>query len=285
MGIKMCNLNRLTVSSLIAEKKAEVLRSPTKRSHRCNFNNELKKLSTLLNWYSRNFDLTYTNPISELHKAEGFLRKIKPVKKKMTALEVLRFFDSMKELSNGQFWSDLAETQLFLSARIGEIGGLQWESIDFQAGTIEVSHVAVYLKKRFYALKDHTKNGESRIVLMNKRLQEILARRFKLKEADCNFVFHIGGLPPSKQRIDNNYNKAFRSPKLSFSGTHCLRHTMANLVRSQLSLEHAKALGGWKSSKVVELIYTDTPTKLKQESVDCIENLLLLEQSKRNCGK
>lgn len=42
---------------------------------------------------------------------------------------------------------------------------------------------------------------------------------------------------------------------------------------------------GWKSSKVVELIYTDTPTKLKQESVDCIENLLVLEQSKRVCSK
>ena len=49
---------------------------------------------------------------------------------------------------------------------------------------------------------------------------------------------------------------------------------MANLTRSHLSLDHAKALGGWKSSKVVELIYTDTPIKLGKESVDCIEKVL-----------
>jgi integrase len=54
----------------------------------------------------------------------------------------------------------MAETQLYLSARIGEVSGLQWSNINFNTGKIEIANVAVYLEKRFYALKEHTKNGE-----------------------------------------------------------------------------------------------------------------------------
>jgi len=281
MAMRMADINRFSISNLIAEKKAEVLRCPLKSSHRYNFNNELKKLSTLLNWYSKNFDEHFRNPICDLHRNQGFIRAKKPVRKKMSSTELIRFLEAIREVPHGEFWADMAETQLYLSARIGEIGGLQWDMVNFAEGTIEISKVAVYIKKRFYALKDYTKNGENRVLNMNQRLQEILSRRFLDKNISDGFVFHINGMPPSKQRIDQAYNKAFKLAGLPYRGTHCLRHTMANLVRGHLSLEHAKALGGWKSSKVVELIYTDAPAKLKQESVDCIENVLRLERLKK----
>lgn len=278
--VKMCEINRSTISHLIDKKKKETKANPHMLAQRYNFNNELKKLSTLFNWYKKSFDPSYENPICDLHKSQGFMRHKKVQKKKMTAKEVNRFLEVIKGLRNGQFWSDFAEAQLYMSARVSEVGGLQWESIDLEEGTIEIRHVAVYIKKRFHSLKDHTKNGESRTVTMNGRLREIFKRRFAERDENSEFVFQLNGLPPSMQRIDAQYNKAFKRAKLPYSGTHCLRHTMANLIRNHLSLDHAKALGGWKSSRVVELIYTETPTRLKQESVDLIEKVLREEKEK-----
>lgn len=57
---------------------------------------------------------------------------------------------------------------------------------------------------------------------------------------------------------------------------------MANLIREHLSLDHAKAAGGWKSSRVVELIYTETPTHLSHESLTKIEDVLSISDGKRS---
>lgn len=154
-----------------------------------------------------------------------------------------------------------------------------WRNIHFELGEIEICEVAVYLGKEFTAMKQGTKNGESRIIQMNDRLREIILRRHKNKIAGCPFVFHINGRPIAKQVIDRHYNTAYkRAGLVHFSGTHTLRHTMANLIREHLSLDHAKAAGGWKSSRVVEMIYTNTPTRLSSESLKCIENVLFETQ-------
>lgn len=63
---------------------------------------------------------------------------------------------------------------------------------------------------------------------------------------------------------------------------------MANLIREHLSLDHAKAAGGWRSSRVVELIYTDTPSHLSHESLTKIEDVLqekMIEDKSRVVGR
>jgi integrase len=193
----------------------------------------------------------------------------------MNTEQIKDFFNAFEKDKNGRFWRDVAETQLYLTARIQEVGGLLWKHVDFKRAEIEICDVAVYLGKKFVALKEGTKNGETRVIKMNKTLYDILQRRFKEKDSSCPFVFHLKGRPLDKDMIDRHYDKAFIASGLrQFSGTHFLRHTMANLLREHLSLDHAKAAGGWRSSRVVELIYTDTPTKLSTESLNCIENLL-----------
>ncbi|PIP96123.1 MAG: hypothetical protein COV37_07690 [Bdellovibrio sp. CG11_big_fil_rev_8_21_14_0_20_39_38] len=280
LGIRMSDINRKVISRVIQEKKKEVVLSKTMKAHRCNFNNELKKLSTLFSWYKRNFDPSYDIPVCTYHHSEGFIRK-KPVKKmKMKVEEVLRFFNALELGINGKFWRDFAETQFYLAARVQEVGGLQWKYINLLDGTIDISEVAVYLGKEFVALKMGTKNGECRIVQMNKKLREILTRLFNERKDDSPFVFNIKGKPLSNQLIEQNYNRAYKKAGLeNLSGTHTLRHTMANLIREHLSLDHAKAAGGWKSSRVVELIYTETPTHLSHESLTTIEDVLQVSQT------
>lgn len=282
LKIRMCDINRKVISQVIKEKKHEVLQCPNMRAHRYNFNNELKKLSTLFSWYKKNFDPTYDIPVCTYHQSEGFIRKKAPRKLKMKVEEVLRFFDALEQARNGQFWRDFAEVQFYLAARVQEVGGLQWKNIDLLNGTINISEVAVYLGKEFVALKDGTKNGESRIVQMNGRLRSILTRKHNERNDHDTFVFSFKGRPLDNQLIESNYNKAFKRAGLPLSGTHTLRHTMANLIREHLSLDHAKAAGGWKSSRVVELIYTDTPTHLSHESLTRIEDVLTNKVSVKN---
>ena len=50
---------------------------------------------------------------------------------------------------------------------------------------------------------------------------------------------------------------------------------MANLVRQNLGIDAAQAVGGWKSRDVVEKVYTDlNPNSLNKEAVNLIGELL-----------
>jgi len=85
----------------------------------------------------------------------------------MSADEVLKFFEQLSP-----FWRDFAETQFYMAARVGEVAGLQVESVDFFERVIVVRHVAVFARtsKAFDYLKDVPKNGEERFIFLNDKL-------------------------------------------------------------------------------------------------------------------
>ncbi len=72
------------------------------------------------------------------------------------------------------------------------------------------------------------------------------------------------------------YNKALKKAGLGhkYSSTHILRHTMANLVRERLGIEHAQAVGGWKTRELVEHVYTDRPAHLTKDALKNIEDFM-----------
>ena len=93
----------------------------------------------------------------------------------------------------------------------------------------------------------------------------------------CNFVFHIDGRPLKYREIQYRYDKALKKAGLKhkYSATHILRHSMANLVRERLGLEHAQAVGGWKTRSLVEHVYTQQPAHLTHDALKNIENFML----------
>ena len=123
---------------------------------------------------------------------------------------------------------------------------------------------------------------------MTGTLRNILERRFKeqcpLKFKDgrsekmvpCNFVFHQDGHPIGYRYIQYRYNKALKKagPCHKFASTHILRHSMANLVRERLGIEHAQAVGGWKSREMVENVYTERPAHLTEDALKNIEEFM-----------
>lgn len=263
MDEPVVNLTASFISEYLAFKKEEAISNP--RSLRYNFNDDLKSLKALLNWYRENIDAQFVNPILKRHKVEGLIRKIPTRKKKMKRHELINFF---KALGNeGQLWRDFAEVQFYFSGRVQEVAGLQWGSIDFIDGVIEVENVAVWgPQKTFQYLKETPKNGENRYVPMTKVLSDILNRRLKERQTRKledqrngksflgDFVFHFDGIPLEYRKIQYRYNKSLAKIGLDhkYRSTHILRHSMANLVRERMGLDHAQAVGGWKTRELVE---------------------------------
>jgi len=285
MDTAMVDITANYITDYLALKKEESIDNPN--SKRYNFNDDLKSLKALLNWYRENVDAQFVNPILKRHKVEGVISKVPKRKKKMKRHELLSFFNALGK--DEQVWRDFAEVQFYFSGRVQEVAGLQWGSVDFIDGVIEIENVAVWgAQKCFQYLKDSPKNGENRFVPMTARLSEILHRRYKerkpLKIEDQrngklfqgDFVFHDKGVPLEYRKIQYRYNKALAKIglDLKFSSTHFLRHTMANLVRERMGIEHAQAVGGWKTRELVEHVYTNTPAHLTKDALNNIEDFM-----------
>ncbi len=265
-------------------KKAFAFENP--KSRRFNFDNDLKNLKAILNWYRENYDEQFVNPILKRHKSEGFINKISKKKKKLKKHELLAFFEALE--SDSLFWRDFAETQFYCASRVQEVAGLLISSVDFVSRTLDIENVMVWgLDKKFLYLKDSPKNDEDREVSLNDKLYEILQRRFKDRStksfqvckntgAKLNLVFHINGRPLTYREIQYRYNKALTKAGLrnKYSSTHIMRHTMANMVRSRLGLDSAQAVGGWKTRELVENVYTETPSHVGAKARNEIENFL-----------
>ena len=285
MDTPMVNITAGFISDYLAVKKEEA--ESNSKSGRYNFDDDLKSLKAVLNWYRENVDAQFVNPILKRHKLEGLIKKTPKRKKKMKRHELIAFFEELEK--DDIFWRDLAEVQFYFSGRVQEVAGLQWSSVDFVDGVIEIENVAVWgPQKSFQYLKDSPKNGEDRNVFMTERLFEILNRRFNHKTpsnvedkrtgkfVSCDFVFHEEGVPLDYRKIRYRYNKALRKAGLGnkFSSTHILRHSMANLVRERMGLEHAQAVGGWKTRELVEHVYTDRPAHLTKDALENIEDFM-----------
>ncbi|MBD63736.1 MAG: hypothetical protein CME62_00890 [Halobacteriovoraceae bacterium] len=292
MDVPMVDFTANFISDYLIFKKDEAMNNP--KSLRYNFNDDLKSLKAILNWYRENIDAQFVNPILKKHKVEGVIRKVPKRKKKMRRHELLSFFQALS--NEGEMWRDFAEVQFYFSGRVSEVGGLQWASVDFIEGVIEIENVIVWgPQKCFQYLKDSPKNGENRFVPMTKRLHEILNRRLKHRLTKKlidrrsgkaflgDFVFHENGEPLEYRKICYRYNKALRKAGLDhkYSATHILRHTMANLVRERMGIEHAQAVGGWKTRELVEHVYTDTPGHLTRDALDNIEDFMQENESKK----
>ena len=268
-------------------------RAGHKRRH--NFNKDLGSLKSLLNWYRENYDGMFVVPILKRHLTMGIIKKTPPKSsEKMSPQQVQFFLNSFED----PFWQDLAELHFFMAGRVQEVGGLQWNCVDFDKEILKVEDVSIwdYFSRNFTELKEIPKNGERRVVYLNRRMLDLLKRRWeKRSKVSCrfkristgkklDFVFEIEGQPLSCRSIQYRYNKALKAAGLhpQFSSTHILRKAMANIVRQELGLDAAQASGGWRTREIVERTYTDAPNTSHKKIVDHVEKILAqsqLEQS------
>lgn len=282
MNFKMVEITATLLDQFITDHKEEAIKI---KSRRQNFNDDLKCLKALLNWYRENYDALFVCPILKRHKHAGIIRKVSPKSKKMKGEELILFF---KELS--PFWRDFAETQFYMGARVSEVAGLQAESVNLKDLEICIQYVAIwnYETKKFDYLKEYPKNGEISFASMNSKLKEIMERRLPL--AKNGFVFHDEGNPLTYRQIQYEYNKALRKAGLEnkYSSTHIMRHSMGTLTRRVTgSMDMAQAVTRHKDIQVAQQ-YAGLPTEANRKAVnDVFDYLDNLERSSSNevCGK
>lgn len=253
------------------QKKKEL--ASINNSPRQNLRHPLSELKALINWYKENFDYKLINPVLKRHYQLGVFKKGPVRGKKMSPDEVLKFFSKVEGI-----YKDVSMVQFYLAARIGEIAGIQFSSIDFEERSILIKDVVVWDRcKRFVELKPYTKNGDVRYAHINDTLFEIFERRFKNKSPDSNYVFHIEGALLSYRSIQHYYNKALRKVGLygKYSSTHIMRHSMATITRRVTgSLESTQAITGHKDQKLVQH-YADLPSHIQIDAQIAVEAFLI----------
>ena len=171
------------------------------------------------------------NPVRKYHLDDAFVKE-KPLKKKyLEPDELARFFENVQE----GVYKDIAYFQLLTASRIQEVAGLQKSDIDLNKNQIEIKHVVMWGKnKRFLGLKNTTKNGKSKLVLIGDiRLKSIL--KDNLNKGNSPYLFTINDEHLSYRSIQYEYNKALKKAGVQVdASTHFLRTTMAKMTNNTL---------------------------------------------------
>lgn len=281
-GLKDYQMNEITpdvISKEIIRKKKLSLDESDGR--RFSFDNELKFLKSVFNWY-KIIDYKFVNPVLKQHKGLGRIKDKRKKEKKMTPQEFLLFLNTLKEKP---FWYDFALVQFAFASRVQETAGLQKTSIDFANNLVHIKDVAIWDQrtKHFDHLKHQPKNGEMRTCFMTVMVKQALQRRFQDSPKGCSYVFHNEGKPLSYREIQHHYDWALKKCNLldRYSSTHFLRHTMATITRHVTgSLEAVQSVTGHKDQRLVQH-YAAISTDVQKHALIQVENFLQIDSS---CG-
>ncbi|MBT7765972.1 MAG: tyrosine-type recombinase/integrase, partial [Bdellovibrionales bacterium] len=268
MSHKMVEMTANLIDVHVAKQK-NVASKINGRRH--SFDDDLKVLKAILNWYRQNYDPLFMNPVLPRHKTAGIIKPNKRKNKKMKPEEVIAFFNQLE-----LFWRDFAETQFYMAARVSEVAGMQVSSVDFFEKIITVSHVAVWdrVSKQFSYLKEFPKNGEERYVFMNERLADIMNRR--IPNSKNGYVFHQSGDPLRYKQIQYQYNSALKRAGLfpEYSSTHIMRHSMGTITRRVTgSLDATQAVTGHKDIRMAQH-YASLPSEANKHAVTEVQKFM-----------
>ena len=137
---------------------------------------------------------------------------------------------------------------LFCGLRRGEILGLLWEDVDFQAGVLHIRRQLVRLKTGETLETPPKSRAGRRDVPIPEALRRLLAARRQLSGRVSGLT--AAGLYDALRRCE-------RAAQVPHIGLHGLRHTMAtNVIRSGGSLRVLQGLLGHSSFSLTARVYT-----------------------------
>jgi len=278
--VSMSEMNPHLISKHITSKKEESIKNSDGR--RFCFDDEIKALKAIFNWYREEIDHTFSSPILKRHKVMGRIKEKVYKEKKMHEHELHLFFKAMEDRP---FWHDFAMAQFYLAGRVQEIAGIQKDSVDLKNQTVLIKDVAIWNRgKKFSHLKTLPKNGEVRECGLNETLNDIFERRLKELPANCNFVFNIDGKPVGYRQVQYHYNMGLQKCGLDhrFSSTHIMRHSMATLTRLVTgSLESTQAVTGHKDQRMAQH-YASISSNVQKDAINQVEAFLKNSHSCEN---
>lgn len=241
-SVRMFDLTPEVITNLLNHSKNDVA-----NDRRCNFNEELKILKSILNWYKSEKDFTFTIPVTKYHKKIGEIKPVEEKDKVLSLEQFLKFSENLKEP-----FKSMAIIQFFYALRVGEVAALTTDTVNISKKKIKISNVIIWINDR-PTFKKETKTG----VVTEFDLTDEIAARFlfldNLRPKGCKFFFHHKGRPMGHRMIWKAYKEALKKADLgNFSGTHLLRFSMGTLTRKMDGLDASQAILRHKSSAMSE---------------------------------
>ena len=244
----------------------------SKRAIRKSFLKELKLLRNVLNWYRNFINEDFNVPVTKKHRQMCFFKQNAPRRPDyyMQPEDARKWVEWLKEhRSNPVYWR-LAVFMLSTGVRVGEACGMKWDTVDLERGLIRIIRRVRWdhFNKRPF-LEDVTKTaGSARLILLPKRLNNILEKMKKEVQNDLVFTNSEGGLL-KYNAIQSSFNAGFVALGLPWRSTHICRHTFAtialmatkNLSAVQASLGHTESRMTQKYAKTVALLSSETGEK------------------------
>lgn len=246
---------------------------PTKNNKlRKSFLQEVKILSTILNWYRNFINEDFNVPITKKHRQMSLFKPNTPRRPDyfIDPADAKTWVEWLKNhRSNPVYWR-LASFMLMTGARVSEACGLKWSAVNLEKGFVRIIRRVRWdqLTKHPF-LEEVTKTtGSTRLLMLPERLKNILREMNQEAVNDLVFTNSNGGLL-KYNAIQSAFNAGFVALKLPWRSTHICRHTFAtialmetkNLSAVQASLGHTEQRITQRYAKTVALLSSETGEK------------------------
>ena len=246
---------------------------PTRNNKlRKSFLQEVKLLSTILNWYRNFINEDFNVPITKKHRQMSVFKPTAPRRPDyfIEPEDAKVWVEWLKNhRSNPVYWK-LASFMLLTGARVSEVCGLTWSAVNLEKGFVRIiRRVRWDQRTKQPFLEEVTKTaGSARLLMLPEKLKDILRDMRKKALNDLVFTNSNGGLL-KYNAIQSAFNAGFVALKLPWRSTHICRHTFAtialmetkNLSAVQASLGHTEVRMTQKYAKTIALLNSETGEK------------------------
>lgn len=123
---------------------------------------------------------------------------------------------------------------LLCGLRRSEIAGIQMKDIDFDTGTINISHARVAAGGKDYEKEPKSYSGYRKIYVMDELMSLLKQQRNKKRFNDSAYLLTDNQMNPVRVwQISDKYRTFMKSLNIEYKSLHVLRHTYGSILASE----------------------------------------------------
>lgn len=181
---------------------------------------------------------------------------------------------------------------VFSGARRGELMGLEWPDVDFEAKTLKIRQTSQYVPGKGLITKDTKNESSFRTIAIPDSLLGLLSQ-YKVKQAevrlklgdkwkDSNRLFVTwDGQPMSPDSMTSWFPKFLKRHGLPHIPLHGLRHTAATYLISQdINIKSVSSRLGHANTSTTLNVYAHALKSTDREAADKMEDLIMGRKKK-----